>query len=68
MPDGWKKKERRKSFWRVDLSGHTLYETIQQIAFDPIRYEHMAKMAKRLGKPDAALQVYHIMRQLADQS
>lgn len=65
----WLEKEgAAKVILESQLSGHTLYETIQQIAFDPIRYEHMAKMAKRLGKPDAALQVYHIMRQLADQS
>lgn len=51
-----------------ELNGQTLYEAIKQIAFDPIRYEHMSKMAKRLGKPDAAQAVYRILRELIDES
>lgn len=47
-----------------ELSGRTLYEAVCNIAEDPIRYEHMSRQAKRLGKPDAAQAVYHAIQQL----
>lgn len=50
-----------------DLSGQKLFDIIRKITKDPIRYEHMSKQARKLGKPDAAEAIYKAMRQLIEQ-
>lgn len=47
-----------------ELSGRALYDAVCKIAGDPIRYEHMSRQAKRLGKPDAAQAVYKAIQEL----
>jgi UDP-N-acetylglucosamine--N-acetylmuramyl-(pentapeptide) pyrophosphoryl-undecaprenol N-acetylglucosamine transferase len=49
-----------------ELNGRILYEAILKIASDPIRYEHMSLQAKKLGKRDAASQIYEAMRMLIE--
>ncbi|GFR37471.1 UDP-N-acetylglucosamine--N-acetylmuramyl-(pentapeptide) pyrophosphoryl-undecaprenol N-acetylglucosamine transferase 1 [Insulibacter thermoxylanivorax] len=44
-----------------DLDGRTLYDAVCRIADDAIRFEHMSRMSKKLGKPDAAEAIYEAM-------
>lgn len=44
-----------------DLDGRALYDAVRRIADDAIRFEHMSRMSKKLGKPDAAEAIYEAM-------